>query len=266
VTFDSRESSVHDGRPLECYRISRGATVYQWTSAAAPVTIPQGVFTPAAIARGDLDFSQEEGSGWLEVTVALDNPLVDQFVPYIPDAAVVVAVFRAHAGEEALAQPVFLGTVVSVAVKGDRAVLTCAPFGEALKKMVPGVTYQPLCAWALYGPGCGVLVANFTDQCVVEAVSGVTVTSPDFAARPDGWYRNGWLTDPAGDVRMVVAHLSNVVTLMNPYAALAAGQTVGATAGCDRQPATCVGKFNNFARFMGFPWIPARNPFVGTVG
>jgi hypothetical protein len=39
------------------------------------------------------------------------------------------------------------------------------------------------------------------------------------------------------------------------------GDNVTLTAGCDRTRATCVAKFNNLANFMGFPYIPTKNPY-----
>jgi hypothetical protein len=265
MTFDSREKSLYTGAPVECYRFVFGATTYLWTSDAANVVLPTGTYTPQPISRGAIEHSDEENSGYLQVKVPLDNPIVTPFMPYVPGVAIALTVYRAHRGEESLAQPIFFGTVISVVVNGAEATLTCAPFDEALQRLVPRLTYQPLCQWDLYGVGCGVVAASFRDTATADTVSGVTVTSSTFATRADGWYLNGWMDDPTGDVRMIVGHVGNTITLISPFASLIAGQTVHAFAGCDRTEATCTNKFNNFPRHLGFPRVPDRNPFVGTV-
>ncbi|OGS01547.1 MAG: hypothetical protein A2V88_02670 [Elusimicrobia bacterium RBG_16_66_12] len=100
---------------------------------------------------------------------------------------------------------------------------------------------------------------------VVATVSGVEVRSATFAAQPSGWYLNGWMEDVVGEKRFIVGHLGDTITLMNPYPALAPGDTVVVVAGCDRTEATCVAKFNNFGNYLGFPRLPTRNPFTGPV-
>lgn len=265
MTFDASEKSVYGGRPVECYKFVFGATTYLWTSADATVVLPQGTFTPAVISRGELDHSKEDHAGNLEVTVARDNPLVAPYVPYVPGSKVALTLFRAHRGDEANATAMFFGEVVSIVVHGSEAVFTCAPFDQAFARQVPLLTCQPRCQWALYGTGCGVNALSFRDTCLVDSVTGVTVFSAAFAARPDQWFRNGWMEDAAGDIRMVVDHVSNKITIMSPYPALAGGATVKVFAGCDRTEAICASKFNNLVNHLGFPRVPRRNPFVGSV-
>lgn len=265
MSFDSREKSLYQGQPVECYRFVLGATTYLWTSADVNVVLPTGTYTPAVIGRTELDLGDEAFSGNLTVTVPIDSPVVAPFMPYVPGAQLIVTIFRAHRGEESLAVPIFLGSMISIAAKDESASFLLAPMGESLNRKIPLLTYQPLCNWALYGAGCGVLVASFTDTVVLDSVSGVTVVAAAFASRPNGWYRNGYFTDPGGELRMIVNHVGNTLTLISPYAALAAGQTVKATAGCDRLKPTCKTKFNNYDRFFGFPDVPQTNPFVGTV-
>lgn len=265
MTFDSSEKSVYGGRPVECYKFVFGTTTYLWTSADARVVLPQGTFTPAVISRGSLDHSKEDNAGNLEVTVARDNPLVNPFMPYVPGSSVALTLFRAHRGDEANATPVFFGQVVSIVVHDSEVVLTCAPFDQAFKRQIPLLTCQPRCQWALYGAGCGLTAASFRDTCTVGSVSGVTVTSSNFSARADQWFRNGWMEDSVGDIRMVVDHVGSQIKLMSPYPALAGGHIVKVYAGCDRTEAVCASKFNNLANHLGFPRVPRRNPFVGSV-
>ena len=266
MTFDSREKSRYSGAPVECFRFAHGQSVWLFTSADREVVLPAGTFTPAVVQRSELDHSQEDGAGSVEVRIPLDLPLVSAFIGFVPATPVSVTIYRAHRTEESDYKATFVGTVASVVFEGSEAVLTCSPISGTFRRRVPGQTFQSQCNHPLYGPGCGLDRNSFRDVCTVGSVSGSTVTSTDFGARANGYFTNGWLEDPAtGEVRWIVDHVGSTVTLMNPFPALAGGQTVNAFAGCDRTEATCAAKFNNLVNHLGFPRVPGRNPHDGSI-
>lgn len=265
MTFESREASVHDGAPLECYRFVQGEESWLLTSADDPVTLPSGTYQPEAISRGELDHSQESLSGALEITLPGTHALVAPYIPYAPPRPTAVTLYRAHRGEESDARVRFVGRVGSVRFDGAAAVLRCLPLDAAFQRSLPILTFQSLCQWALYGPGCGINATAYRELATVTAVSGSTVTALAFAGHADGWWTNGWIEGPGGEVRFVVAHAGQVVTVAEPIPGLAPGQVVAAYAGCDRTEATCAGKFTNLANHMGWARIPTRNPHRGNL-
>jgi len=62
---------------------------------------------------------------------------------------------------------------------------------------------------------------------------------------------------------MVLDHQDDTVIILAPFVDVEAPVAANAFAGCDRTLADCRDKFDNLAKFMGFPWIPGRNPFEG---
>jgi uncharacterized phage protein (TIGR02218 family) len=267
ATFNDRESGGYTGQPVECYRFQKGPDVYLWTSADETIVIPQGTFTPMTMTRSALQQTREDHAGSLDITLSLDNPIAVAHVAYMPPNPVIVSLYRAHRGDEANATLYFYGTVVSVAISGSECVLTAAPFNQALKRDVPMLVYQNQCNWPLYGTGCGVPALSFQTPTAIATISddGLTITSGDFAAKGTGWFRNGWVQDVNGDVRFIVSHIGATVILMNRFAALAAGDSIMAFAGCDRTEAVCAAKFNNLLNYLGFPRVPNRNPYDGSV-
>lgn len=265
MSYASRETSRSGGAPVECYRFVQGSSLWLWTTADVPVVLPTGTYSPATLERGGIDLSAEEEGGSLELTVPRGNPVALLFRDYLPATPVSLTVFRAHRGEESDVRVRFLGTVASVRFDGPSAMLVCQPLRSVFRRSVPGLRYQSQCNWSLYGTGCGVSPASFRDTVTIGTVSGVSVTSGDFAARASGWFRNGWLELPTGERRFIVAHVGDTVTLMNPLPALVPGAVVAAYAGCDRTEAACSSKFANLQAFFGFPRIPTRNPHSGSV-
>jgi len=265
MTFDSREKSRYSGQPVECYRFAMGSTLWLFTSADQAVVLPSGTYEPNTLQRGELDHSQEDQAGSLEISVPRDHPIAVLFIPGAPPSTVSLTVYRAHRGELTDPAVIFMGSVAGVSFTGSEAKLICLPISQILKRRMPALGFQTQCNWALYSPGCGVARASFRDVVTLSAVNGVAINSADFAMQPDGWYENGWLETPAGEVRFIVSHVSNLVMLVSALTSLAAGQTAYVFAGCDRTETACRTKFNNIVNHMGFARIPTRNPHDGSI-
>jgi len=269
MTFDSREQSQHDGQPVECFRFVKGSDAWLLTSADRAIDLPTGTYTPAQITRGESDQSQEDEAGALEVTLPRSHAIAQLFVAFLPTTVLTLTVFRAHRGDESLAVIRWVGTVASVRFDGPQATLTCLPVDGAFRRAVPGLRYQGQCNWALYGDGCGVDRNAFKFSGTISlppTLGGTAISITGLNAQPDGWYTNGWIEAPDGEVRFIVAHTGNELRIMNPFAGdVGSGTPVEVFPGCDRSEATCVSKFNNLVNHLGFPRIPTHNPHVGGV-
>lgn len=262
MTVDSREESQHQGEPVECFRFASGGSAWTHTSADREVTIPAGTFAPDFVMRSEIEHSQEDTGGTASVTVAQEHPVAALFVDYAPESPVSLTMWRAHRGEEDLAVPFWSGLLASATFEGSETTLHGMPDDVVLGRRVPGRSFQATCPWALYGPGCLVDRAAFTDLVVVSTVSGFTLTG-GFGARPDRWYENGWAERLSGEKRMIVRHVGGTVTLKAAFRSIASGETVRAVAGCLRTESVCTSKFGNLVRFGGMSRIPVKNPHVG---
>lgn len=260
MTFDSREKSTHDGQPVECYRFSLRGDVWLITSAERPVVLPSGTYVPEVVSNHGADQAREAAQSTMEVTLPAVSPVVAGHRQQVPSGQLGLILYQAHRGEEAAAVVRFVGTIASVRFEGATAVLECAPLSAAFGRSIPRTTFQPQCVHALYGAGCGVSAGSFRDAAVLSSVVGNVIQSATFATHPDGWYSNGWVEGPDGEIRWVVAHVGDTITLVTALPGLASGQSVFAFAGCDRTEATCAAKFSNLVRHLGFPRVPFKNP------
>lgn len=252
------------GAPVECYKFVQGSNTYRWTSADVSVTLTDGTFTPTTIQRDALDFSQEDTAQNLSIHVPKDNAIATLGRAYNPPTAVTVTIYRKHRDdpEEII---LFVGKVMSWQLKGPEAELICAPISEVFRRRVPSIVYQGPCNWTLYGVGCGIAKASFKTSGFVSAVAGTTIRASAFSSHPDGWFTNGWAELASGERRFIVAHVGDQITVQPAFTGLAAGTAIDAYAGCDRTEATCAAKFNNLVNHLGFPRIPTRNPFDGSL-
>jgi len=263
MTYESQETSQFSGEPVECYRFTVGGESWFYTSADREIVLPTGTFIPEVISHNEQELSQEDGSGSIDILVTRTNPIAALYIPFVPTSAPYISIYRAHRGSEEDPRVSFVGKITDVRFKGSEAILTCSPISQSTDRRFPALTYQTQCNWALYSTPCGIDKSAYRDEILITEIDGNDLVSNDFSLRPDGWFTAGWMERSNGDVRFVVAHTGDRVTLMNPFTDLASLETVGAYAGCDRTETACDTKFSNLVRHLGFSRIPSRNPHEG---
>lgn len=258
------EASRHGLAPVELYEFRQGARAWRYTSGDAPVWHLGVEYSPRAIARGAVRHTGEVGTGTLEVTLPRTDDLVAEFIGYLPPSAIALTVFRLQR-QAALGDVAFTGEVASVSHVGAVATLRCVSVETLLARTAPGLAYQSPCNWVLYGAGCGVSAEAHRVDGTAAVVERTTLRVAAAAAHPDGWFTRGWVANATGERRYIAAHAGNLLTLVAPFNALAAGAAVALYPGCAHDETACRTKFDNLVHFLGFPRMPSRNPFTGTV-
>jgi uncharacterized phage protein (TIGR02218 family) len=268
MAYEALETSVHEGQPIECFHFTRGGQEWFLTSADVEVVLPEiGTFEPEAVLAGGQELREEDDKGGIEIQLPRTSPIVEPYIPFYPSDRTWLRIYRGHRGDEASAICVFFGSIDSVALReGSIARVQCASLLGGLVRRVPGLAYTVQCNRALYGPGCDVDPDDYRDSVAVMTVSGSTLTAPAFNDREDGWYTGGWIERSSGERRFVVSHVGPTVQLMSPFQGLASYEVVSAYAGCNLTRAMCIARFNNAANFLGFEWVPWRDPHKKRVG
>jgi len=131
-----------------------------------------------------------------------------------------------------------------------------------------GRLYQSACDADLGDARCGVSLDNPAFRgtgTVLAAPSPRLLTASGLAAFAAGWFTRGLVTFASGAnagrsqevKRHTLSGAEATVELWQPMAlAIAPDDTFTATAGCDKQLATCKARFANALNFRGFPHIP----------
>lgn len=148
-------------------------------------------------------------------------------------------------------------------VSGSRSVLKVAVKSdlELLNIKLPRNLYQASCLHTLYDAGCAVNKAARTVIGTVTGVNGTGQWLQSNLGQPSAWFSQGVLTFTsgvhAGVQRTVKDHGAGAFTFALPLpGAPGVGDRFSVYPGCDKTQATCSAKFNNLARFRGFPYIP----------
>lgn len=133
-----------------------------------------------------------------------------------------------------------------------------------------GRLHLPGCDADLGDARCKVNLGTFTDGTVAGLVTAVTdhrVFTASALTQAAGWFDNGLVRFAAGSnqffPREVKTYAAGVISLQDavPFA-INVGDSFTITAGCDKQFATCIAKFNNALNFQGFPHLPGIDRMV----
>lgn len=280
MTYSAYESSAHDGAPVELYHFSFGRGSFFYTSSDAPVMREGARYVPEAIARTEIEHDVEDNSGTITVTLPHDNPVANLFRAHLPSSPVRLSIYRTHREDGQLVLA-WRGDVTASEFESYACRLTCQPISGRLGRQFPSTLFQSQCTHVLFsqteylGPsafhpraaqrvGCNVKREAHRLTATLEAVSGLTLTSPVFATKPDGWFTAGIVEFDSGEVRHLTKHIGNTVEMAYP-ADVGAGAVVSAFPGCDGLETTCKSKFNNVINFLGFNRVPTRNPYSSSL-
>lgn len=128
--------------------------------------------------------------------------------------------------------------------------------------------YYPACQYSLYDTGCGLNLSAYTTTGKVTAVTSYQDFNTN-VSKSNGYYDQGgieWLSGAVSGVSVPVntSYQANgrVILLIPLDAPPAIGDTFKIYPGCDKTPATCRNKFNNFARNRSTPYIPLKETIV----
>jgi len=133
---------------------------------------------------------------------------------------------------------------------------------ELLNTKLPRNLYQASCLHTLYDTGCAANKAAVTVSGSVTGNNGTGQLIQSSLSAAPGYFDQGVITFStganAGQRRTVKAYAAGQFTfaLGLPHVPTV-GDAFTVYPGCDKTQATCAGKFNNLARFRGFPFVPS---------
>lgn len=266
MTFAAFETSVESGQPIELYAIVQGSQSFYYTT-SEDIQVSGGItYTPLALKREKIDFTQEQRSNILAIRLPASDPFVRQFVTTIPGQRAAVTIRRIQRGDTPTPQAVlmFSGFVQSVTFEDNirTAMVSVAPEAIALSRPIPRFSYMSSCNHVLGDARCKVDENAFKFVGVVTAVSGNVITVAGANAFTSGYFAAGRVeTAGALDRRLILAHTGSLITMMLPFGVSPIGATVTLFAGCGHDPDTCFTTFNNTINYGGFKFVPKPNIF-----
>lgn len=279
MSYAALETSQNSAQPVELFRFDYGLESFYFTSADRDFVHLGRTYLAEALSRTQVDQSQEDQAGSLEVSIPRENPVAGLFIDYLPIVPVSLTVYRCHRGDGDMVC-VFQGKVTTATYRENECKLLCAANADVLNRIIPIAVYQPQCNHTVFSKstrqdmaggtraqsiGCNLRREDFRVDGTAQASAGLVLTVPEAAAKPAGWFTYGYLERENGEVRWITAHNGSQLTLSYPLRDLAADEAISLYPGCDGLENTCRSKFNNVINFGGFTRMPAKNPFNNSI-
>lgn len=264
MTFLTTARSIQASAPIELYKFTRGATVYRVSSSAENV-IHEGhtYYAGRYVQRGAIEQSEDI----FKNVVNFDFTRSDSFASYYIQRASVmitnVEVIKMESSDSTYI-PFWKGRVAGVKTNGNKITMEAEPIFTAQKR--PGLrkVYELACNNTLYDQDCKASAAAFESFVTVTNVTGNVVTVSGLGAVADHYFTGGMVVDLYLNRYYISKQIGSELTTFFPPE-LEVNQNISIFPGCDHSYATCGTKFSNSLNFGGFPWMPGKNPFVGSL-
>lgn len=271
----SRLLSRAGATPVFLYSFTRGAETWRFAGIKGGFAVPAGILGPGAvqfeeraIAHSGFQSGTAADTKALRVTFPLEDPWAGRWLRPLGTAEISLMIHVAdqRAPEEGVALE-WKGRIVGPQLEGERLALIGQARITRAREAGSVKTWSPLCAHALYGPGCGVAIADHLTLATVTALAGRDMVVPEAAADPARW-RGGVLVH-GGEMRFIRAvaagggiQIAAPIPALEAAFAEAGGPVEASLApGCDLSAATCAARFDNLANRLGFDHFPGESPF-----
>jgi len=261
MSYTTYEESDYSGEPLELYRFVLGDQIWLFTSADHEVAWGDDTYVPVFIKRGGFTKGGDARKGNIEVQVAASNAVALLFRSGWLSGIMTLTIYRHHYSDTDYSV-LWKGRVISCKWSGSMATLTSDNVSTTFSRAGLRRSYQVGCPHVLYGSACGLEASSWQVAATVSAVTDGTLTLSGIDGYADGYFLGG-MAQIGDDKRMIVAHGSGSITMVDSVGSAAEGDTVTLWPGCPRTMTSCLNKFNNLDNYGGLPFLPDKNPFSG---
>jgi len=249
--------------------------IYRYTNYEKPLVYAGHTYEPQKIEHGSLKQSTNPAKDELTVTcgeftdsLGRRNPLW-QRVGHGLERRLLLTVYACNpAAPNDSASVYWRGSCGEVTPTGRLWKAKCVPYAGRLDSMAPATILKSGCNNFFCDRLCdpvGTIRAALTTTGAVSGASG-TVLKIAALNHPDGYFAGGWVEVGEGDAHEFRAIQTSRRTttgieliLQRPLLRSHTGETATFLPDCDGQPSRCKA-YGNYARFRGFPFIPADNP------
>lgn len=269
MSFEAKEQSIQDGKPVVLYAFNRGAKRWCYTSADRDIEYGGDTYSKiGAISDSGFTQSGQATVDDLKVTISASSGIAAIYHGTPPSDTVYLTVRNMHYGD-GFAVIQWVGIVQQVRqASAAKAEIVCQALGATLQREGLRLGWDRMCPHTLYDHRCKVdKTAYVVEVAAITGLTGVHITAPEFDTKPDHHFDAGFVEWDLGDGvierRPVEVHLGDTVTLLAFTDGLAIGDSLRIYPGCRRTITECDEKFDNHLNYGGFPLLPGKSPFDG---
>ena len=264
MSFLTIARSIQTSAPIELYKFTRGNTVYRIASCAQNI-IHEGhtYYAGRYVQRGPIEQSEDIFKNVVNFDFARSDSFASYYIQKASVAITYIEIVKMEASDSSYI-PFWKGRVAGVKTNGNKITMEAESSFTAQKR--PGLrkVYELACNNTLYDQDCKALASAHQLFVDITDVTGNVITVTGLGAVADHYFTGGMVTDLELNRYYISTQIGSALTTFFPPD-LEVDQAISIFPGCDHSYATCNSKFSNALNFGGFPWMPGKNPFNGSL-
>lgn len=267
MTYEARENSTQDGRPIELYIFTLGATEWCYTSADENLTVDGKVFRAVPIKNPGFNVTGEAASDALSIEAPSSIGPAQLFMMVPPSQTIWIVIWRKHEGEDEFLVS-YQGEVsqINFPMPG-KCIVTCETLSASLHREGLRIGWSRTCPYAVYDPDtCKKDKATMAVPIIVLGVIGNDVISDEVGSYAEDFFTGGMIEwdDPyrGHEIRLIEKHVNNTLTMFNSAQGAYVGMIAVVYRGCKQTVASCI-ELENYDNYGGVPDMPGKSPFDG---
>lgn len=239
----------------------------QWfyTSGDTSVIYDSNTYEKITIGRSKIELKSDLEKSKVDIGFSINNTFAKSWLAKDYESFLQVRIFEQNDTET---KQIWSGRLVSISLKGFKIFLEFETLYTSLARYGIRRHYQRTCSHNLYGRGCNLFKGDWVESGTITAINGLTFTISTTQA--DNYFSHG-LIQFGNVTRFIRSQVGNEFTIAK-YSDEIQNEfdTNGSVSvliypGCDKTKQTCIYKYDNILNFGGFPYIPGKNPFKGTI-
>lgn len=273
MTYAANEKSVASGAPFECYRFETPMGTFRYTSLPFAVTLGTGdgaqTFDPCpGIDRTTAEINSVVDSlQTMDFVIPREDDLARRYnQKNLPDYCT-TRVYRAHWGDDLTTQfeIEWRGEATDYSYRDGALIISTQSILQAKIQGSQCTIYTQLsCNHRVYDARCGVNKGDHTASTTVTDIDNVSIEVANQTFSNVDLQLGEMRNTRTGEARTIFQAASGLITVTYPFTDLVVGDTVELSRGCNNLMSTCIARFNNVERFLGFRYIPTTNIFVNS--
>jgi uncharacterized phage protein (TIGR02218 family) len=270
MTYEDKDTSVHDGSPIYAFKfVGPDGEEYCYTNSDQDETIAGTIYTKQNIECSTIEVTSVlDSKSTIDITLPVNSDLAQLFSLFKSRDRLDVEIREVHRDTDFATESVMAwkGYAVYHSTTGRETTIQTGTVIQAiLQTYANTIYYQAPCNHVLYDDRCKVVRSDHTTQAIVTVVNDKEITVDDDGV-DNAVLRAGEIKNlRTGERRFIFTNILNVIDIGYAFDDIVIGDTVELTKGCIRSFSECNTKFNNLANYGGFVYVPDDNPFTGEI-
>lgn len=264
MSFNEREISNQDGKPIGLYEFNRGTIYWRYTSADRDITYDGDVYEAVAVSNGGIAQGDNDD---VEILLPADTDIAALYRGTVPSDEIFITVRELHEGDDEAAV-YWVGTIAEVGRPDEVSMkITGRTLSPTFRRGGLRLTWGKNCENFIYDHDCGVDPEDFKVTTTLLSSTGNTITPASIAPHGIAMYAGGYVQWAVGggafERRFIQGNSGSELVLFGGTDGMTDGMEIFLFPGCPRIIAVCDSFYDNKDNFGGIPHKADKSPFDG---